>query len=225
MKSKVAFVLPLGFLVLFCFWFFLFIFDADTKPSQWVAFGFGVVSCLVPPLLPMVSGRTYVGRASAWTVFYAFMFVELLASVVVIIIGSEAWKVPLFIQVLIAIAFLVVFVATAQINAATDSSQSKVQVARALQQDWTTQIKPLVVDRSLSPAVRRCAESAYDALRSLSVKTTPQAVEIDEMIRSEINALLLACERSDEEGAKKAALNIQSLARERNKAVLGNVRL
>lgn len=213
-------ILPIALLVIYCLWFFLIIAGSGVTPVQLVALGFGIVACITPLLLLLAKKSEYVGRATLWSITYVFVVLELLASVIIILVKPEEWQIPFFIQALILIIYIGLFVLSLRANVATVDAQAKTQKDRRLHQGWTARLKPLTTDYALSSGARKDIERAYDALRSLPVKSIPETDDIDALITLEVQSLVNATQQNNDMAIRESVLKIQSLAQERKTVLL-----
>lgn len=221
MKAKSLPIIPLAILVLFCLWFLLFIRTDTTLASQWLGFAFGIIACLLPIIPWATKSQEYVGTATQWSTAYALAGVELIASIAIILVSPEDWKIPLFILVLILAVFFVLFIANGRANTATDNAQVRTRANRNMHQSWSSQLRPLVTKRDLSQNARKQIERAYDAIRSTPVNSALDTSVIDNQISYEVESIVVAAQKGDETQIDDSSRRIEELAQERKIVLSG----
>lgn len=216
MKHLTNVLVPILLAVVFIVWFVLFADFALLNMAAWMGFVFAIIGCLIGIVPMLVAGKDHASNAALVGIAYAFMAAEVVASLAIILLNPADWAISFFVQLLILVAFIAVFVAMTRASAATDAAVAKNDASRSMIQGWQHMIQNASRVQGLDPQAEKELERAYDALRSTPIRSIGQTYDVDSSIAQAVDEAMASARAKDSDGAMQAAQKIESLVMDRN---------
>lgn len=219
-KSILFFLLDLVFLAVFNTIFFV-AGGTDHPASVWISYGFihfAYLMVIATPILTRKSSSAVVFGLSLYTISTVYFFVEFLAGLIFILIGSETYEATLIIQVLIAAVYAVILIVYLIANESTADSLQRQEEEVAYLKNAASKVK-LLMDKASDRKANREVEKVYDMLHSSPSRSTESAKAVERQISNAINLLADAVEADDAAEIISVAGEILAKIEDRNRKV------
>lgn len=217
MKANVIrIVLAVLFLAVFNVLFFVLC-GTDNLPSVWLSYGFIHFAYFLMLFLPVFKTKgqaSYYLLSTLYVPSVIYFLVELVVGVVFIVCRMESMLVPLIVQALIAVVFLVIILANAWANESTARSLEKREADMASYRANAMNAKRLLV-YAQKPEIKKLLMDCCDQLEASASRQSEESRGIDEEIAQVIAALRQPLMENDEAQALRLAENLRRLITER----------
>ena len=216
-KNILWILLDIVFLAVFNTVFFM-VGGTDHPASAWISYGFihfSYLMILVTPFLIRKSSSQAVFGFSLYSVSAVYFFVEFIAGLVFIFIGSESYKASLVVQVIISGIYAVMLISNLIANEYTADSVEQHEDEVAYIKNAASRVKMLMGKASDKKANKEI-ERAYDLLHSSPSKSNNAVAPLESAILRAIYELESAVSSKDEDAIFSKSREIISLAETRN---------
>ena len=196
---------------------FLLIGGTDHGPSAWIGYGFTMfafIAWLAIPLLTPNSTSSYLFAATSATILGAYLGVQFVTGLILMIGDFENYAIGLVIELIILAIFAVVFFQSLRTDEVTAAKEQKLEAEVSAVRVLVSKSK-LIVDRASDFEIRKMAQNVYDEIKSCPVHSNGQVKAIEDSISFSLETLNQAVMSGDKEATATAARNAISLIKER----------
>ena len=189
-KNILWFILNHVFVVVFNVLFFV-IGGTEHNTSVWISYGFihfAYFMLLLTPKLIRAGKSSAVFGFSLYAISATYFLVEFVIGMLFILMALGGYKFALFIQLIMAGAYIVMLVSHLLANENTANTEEKRKVHIDYVKDASIRIK-LLLEQVHDKEAKKLVEKVYDTLHSSPVKSHPSLVQTEERILQSIDTL------------------------------------
>lgn len=190
-KVILLLIVDLAFLIVFNLLFFV-ILGVEHNAGVWISYGFIHFSYFMVLLTPVFyskeSKAVAVGRMTIGGITGTYFFVELVAGIVFIVLNLNSMTIPLIVQSVLALIFIVILIISILANDRTADSDNIEEKQVLFIKNESLRVKALM-DCSDNKEVNKKVESIYDLIHSSPFKSCDEAAYYEGIIDTKINEL------------------------------------
>ncbi len=203
---------PIAFIALFFMWG-----GSEHGVTCWLGFSFILFSyaatVAIPLLLPKSNSAYIFGLTSArFTIVY--FIINLLVGIIFILADFNAWKIALTIEIIILVAFGILF---SQLMLSDQNTATKEMRQKAFASDVKKlAIKAkMIMDRTADFETKKTVQRVYTEINSCPINSSPEIIALDESISYNLDLLNQAVMANNSAEISEMVSIIISLVRER----------
>ena len=203
---------------------FVFLFLTPETPVFWISYGFMVLAFLAQIVGMYLSFKEFDVQAvffgiplAQFTLFY--FLAQVFVSTVFMIFQNISWKIPVFLQVVLFVIYVIFAIVSVATRDASKASKDHYQGASAAMRMKTVDIESLR-DEAADPVLKEQLRRLAETVRYADPVSTPAIADVDARIYQETLNLQTLCMDHDAEGAKASCAALQRLYVERSRKLL-----